>query len=155
MIVVDTSAIMAILLGENRGVGFSREIEEHGPALVSAGSAIELAISCSRNARLFDAAMLFLKQPYVRIEPVDADQVAVAAEAFRRFGKGRHPARLNFGDVFAYALARSRSLPLLFKGSEFAKTDISPVAILADRQSKQDRETGNDAPSVIQQRSDS
>ena len=78
MIVADTSAIMAILLGEHRGAAFLREIEEHCPALVSAGNAIELAIVSSRNARLFDAAMAFLKQPCVRIEPVAADQVAVA-----------------------------------------------------------------------------
>ena len=136
MIVADTSAIMAILLGEDRGVGFSRAIEEHRPALVSAGTAIEVAIVSSRNARLFEAAMVFLKQPYVRIEPVTPEQVAFAAQAYRRFGKGRHPARLNFGDMFAYGLARSLDLPLLFKGSDFTKTDISPVATVVGRRSK-------------------
>ena len=84
MIVADTSAIMAILLGEDRGVGFSRAIEQHRPALVSAGTAIEVAIVSSRNARLYDAAMVFLKQPYVRIEPVDPEQVVTVHRQFGR-----------------------------------------------------------------------
>lgn len=152
MIVADTSAIMAILLGEERGMGFSRAIEEHRPALVSAGTAIELAIVSSRNARLFDAAMAFLQQPFVRIEPVDAEQVALAAKAYRRFGKGRHPARLNFGDMFAYALARRRNLPLLFKGSDFTKTDISPVVVAMGRHSRQDPENDGDPALIVHQR---
>ena len=59
--------------------------------------------------------------------PVDAEQVAESRRAYRRFGRGRHPAGLNFGDVFAYALARTSGEPLLFKGDDFAKTDIGRV----------------------------
>lgn len=150
MIVADTSAIMAILLREKRGVEFARQMEERGPVLVSAGNAIELATVSSRQAGLFDAAMAFLKQPYVQVEPVDAHQVALAAEAYRRFGKGHHSAKLNFGDVFAYALAQSRGLPLLFQGNDFAKTDVAPAAVSADRRSTQRL---GDEPSIIHQRS--
>ena len=143
---------MAILLHEKRGVRFLREIEEQSPVLVSAGSAIELATVASRHAGLFNSAMVFLKQPYVRIESVDTDQVVLAAEAYRRFGKGHHPASLNFGDTFAYALAQSRGLPLLFQGNNFAMTDVTPAAISADRHPRHELEEDEDEPSVIHQR---
>lgn len=140
---------MAILLREKRGAEFARQIEERGPVLISAGNAIELATVSSRHAGLFDAAMVFLKQVFVRVEPVDAHQVALAAEAYRRFGKGHHSAKLNFGDVFAYALAQSRGLPLLFQGNDFAKTDVTPAAISADRHSTQRL---GDEPLIVHQR---
>ena len=143
---------MAILLREERAMEFSRCVEMHCPALVSAGNAIELATVSSRNTRLFDAAMVFLKQPYVRIEPVDADQVALAAEAYCRFGKGHHPARLNFGNMFAYALARSRNLPLLFGGNDFAQTDVISATESTQRHSRQNRKIEDDEPAVIHQR---
>ena len=73
---------------------------------------------------LFDAALAFLDEPYVTIEPVDKPQVVVAAQAYRRYGKGHHRAALNLGDVFAYALARVRNIPLLFKGNDFSQTGI-------------------------------
>lgn len=126
MIVVDTSAIMAILLNEKQAGEFAHTIEECGLALVSAGSAIELAAAASRSEALLETALDFLRQPWVRVEPVDTDQVTVAAAAYCRFGKGHHPAGLNFGDVFAYALARSRNLPLLYQGDDFSRTDIVP-----------------------------
>ncbi len=126
MVVVDTSAIMAILLNEKQAGEFAQTIEECGLALVSAGNAIELAAVASWSEALLEAALDFLRQPWVRIEPVDSDQVTVAAAAYCRFGKGHHPAGLNFGDVFAYALARSRNLPLLYQGDDFARTDIVP-----------------------------
>lgn len=153
MIVVDTSVIMAILLHEEHGVRYVREIEEHIPVLISTGSAIELATVASRRAGLFDSAMQFLKMPYVRIEPVDSDQVAVAAKADRRFGKGHHPARLNLGDLFAYALAQCRGLPLLFQGSDFAMTDITPAAIAANRHPAQLTDLDRDESPIIHRRS--
>ena len=73
---------------------------------------------------LFDASLAFLNEPWVTVEPVDTAQAAVAAQAYRTYGKGHHPAGLNLGDVFAYALARVRGLPLLFKGDDFSRTDI-------------------------------
>lgn len=124
MIVVDTSVIVAILLAEEGESKFRAQIERAGRALVSAVTAVELAAVAGRAELLFVAANSFLKEPYIAVEPVDAEQAAIAAEAYRRFGKGRHPAGLNLGDVFPYALARQRGLPLLFKGSDFARTDI-------------------------------
>ena len=63
----------------------------------------------------------------IQIEPVTVDQVSIARTAFRTYGKGRHPAGLNFGDCFAYALAKSKEAPLLFKGDDFSRTDIKAV----------------------------
>ena len=124
MIVLDTSAVMAILLGEDEAAAFRGRIEAAGGAMVSAATAVELAAVASRDDDLFSAARAFLNEPFVTIEPMDAKQAAIAGEAYRRYGKGRHPAGLNLGDVFAYALARERNLPLLFKGADFVRTDI-------------------------------
>lgn len=127
MIAIETSAVLAILVGEEEAPLFRDRLDKAGVALVSAGTAIELAAVSSRNVRLFDKALAFLREPYIRVEAVDAEMVAVATEAYRRYGKGHHPAGLNLGDVFSYALARSRDLPLLFKGNDFVKTDVDPA----------------------------
>ena len=127
MIVVDTSAIVAILLAEDDGAAFRAQIEAAGGALVSAVSAVELAAVSSRDDAFFGAARSFLNEPYVDVAPVDAAQAAIASDAYRRFGRGRHPAGLNLGDVFSYALARARGLPLLFKGDDFSRTDVERV----------------------------
>ena len=124
MIALDTSAILALLLAEEEAREFRDAIRDAGRAVVSAGTAVELAAVASRNEALFDAALAFLDEPYVTVEPVDTAQVAVAAQACRRYGKGHHPAGLDFGDVFAYALARTRNLPLLFKGDDFSRAGI-------------------------------
>ena len=124
MIALDTSAILALLLAEEEAGEFRDAIRDAGRVVVSAGTAVELAAVASRNDALFDAALAFLDEPYVTVEPVDAAQVAVAAQAYRRYGKGHHPAGLNLGDVFAYALARTRNLPLLFKGDDFSRAGI-------------------------------
>ncbi len=116
MIVVDTSAIVAILLGEDGESALRERIEMAGRALVSAVSMVELTAVAGRADALFEAARSFLNEPWVGVEPVDAEQAAIAAQAYRRFGKGRHPAGLNLGDVFPYALARQKRLPLLFQG---------------------------------------
>ena len=128
MIAIDTSAILALLLGEDEAREFGDMICDAGRVAVSAGTAVELAAVASRNDALFDAALAFLDEPYVTVEPVDAAQVAVAAQAYWRYGKGHHPAGLNLGDVFAYALARIRNMPLLFKGDDFSRTDIERAA---------------------------
>ena len=124
MIAIDTSAILVLLLAEEEAREFRDAIRDAGRVAVSAGTAVELAAVASRNDALFDASLAFLNEPWVTVEPVDAAQVAVAAQACRTYGKGHHPARLNLGDVFAYALARVRGLPLLFKGDDFSRTDI-------------------------------
>lgn len=124
MIAVDTSAVLAILPAEDEALEFRGLIGEAGGAIVSAGTAVELAAVASRDDDLYAAALMFLNEPFVRVEPVDAAQVAIAAEAYRRYGKGHHPAGLNLGDVFACSLARKRGVPLLFKGDDFPRTDV-------------------------------
>ena len=119
MIVLNTSAILAVLLGEEEAVSFRDRIGEAGGAMVSAGTAV-----ASRDNDLFSAAQAFLDEPFISVEPLDAAQAVAAGHAYRRYGKGHHPAGLNLGDVFAYALARKVNLPLLFKGGDFARTDI-------------------------------
>lgn len=127
MIVVDTSALVAIVAGESDAERFAMVLVRNaGDAEVSAASLLEATMVLESRfgpegstdlERLIDSAS-------VAVVPVDRDQVAIAAQAWRRFGKGRHPAALNFGDCFAYALARSRDAALLFKGDDFSQTDI-------------------------------
>lgn len=124
MIVLDTSAILAIVLQEEEATAFRDRLSKAGGAMVSAGTAVELAAVASRDEEFFAAALGFLAEPFIAIEPLDEEQAIAAAHAYRRYGKGHHPAGLNLGDVFAYALARRRNLPLLFKGGDFARTDI-------------------------------
>ena len=128
MIVVDTSAIVAILQREADGPALRAAIAGAGRILLSAVSAVELVAVSSRDEALHKDVRDFLNEPFVVVEPVDRDQAAAAADAYRRFGKGRHPAGLNLGDVFAYALARTRGLPLLFTGDDFSRTDIDPAS---------------------------
>ena len=127
MIVIDTSAILALLLAEQEAREFRDAIRDAGRVAVSAGTAVELAAVASRNDALFVAALAFLDEPWVTVEPIDSNQVAVATQAYRTYGKGHHSAGLNLGDVFAYALARVHNLPLLFKGDDFSRTDIEPA----------------------------
>ena len=124
MIVLDTSAIVAILLEEEEAPAFRAKIESARRALVSAVSTVELTAVAGHDEALSAAARSFLREPFVTVEPVDRGQATIAIDAYRRFGKGRHPAALNLGDVFSYALARRRGLPLLFKGDGFSRTDI-------------------------------
>ena len=125
MIVVDTSAIIAILQREPEAPLFRRAISRAGTALVSAGTAVELAAVVSgRPKALHEEVNAFLETPYVRVEPVTGEQAAMAFNVFPRWGKGHRPAALNLGDMFAYLLARDRDLPLLFKGNDFGRTDV-------------------------------
>ena len=118
---------MAILHEEPEFLAFRDCILDAGGAVLSAGSVVELAAVTAGKAMASAAFDEFLMLPCVEIEPVDADQALVAVEAYRRFGRGRHPARLNFGDTFAYAFARQKDLPLLFKGNDFSLTDVRPA----------------------------
>lgn len=83
-----------------------------------------MAAVASRDDALFRDLGDFLSEPYIDVSPVDGAPAAIAVEAYRRFGKGRHPAVLNLGDIFPHAPARQRGLPLLFKGGDFSRTDI-------------------------------
>ena len=125
MIVLDTSAIIAILQQEPESPSFRRAIARAGTSLVSAGTAVELAaVVAGRPGSLHQEAQAFLQQAFVRIEPLTPEQAVAAFGMFPRWGRGHHPAGLNLGDMFAYLLAKERGLPLLFKGNDFARTDV-------------------------------
>lgn len=124
MIVLDTSAILAILQEEPERDRLQLEIVRAGTVLVSAGTVVELAAVSGRSSVLRSRVESFLKEPFVIQAPVTAEQAAMAADGFPAWGKGHHPASLNLGDMFAYLLARERNLPLLFKGNDFDRTDV-------------------------------
>ena len=128
--IIDTSAIIAVLRGEPDASTFARAIADATIRRVSTVNFVESAvvIDASKDpiaSRRFDE---FVKEANISVEPVTADQAQIARAAYRDFGRGSgHPAKLNFGDCFAYALAKSFGEPLLFKGSDFAHTDIVSV----------------------------
>ncbi|OSI67431.1 VapC toxin family PIN domain ribonuclease [Bradyrhizobium canariense] len=125
--IVDTSALIAILRKEPEAQRCALAIETHPIRRMSAANFVEAAavIDASRDpiaSRRFDELM---KEAQISIEPVTETQAQIAREAYRDFGKGSgHPAKLNFGDCFAYALAKSTGEPLLFKGDDFVHTDV-------------------------------
>ncbi len=124
--VIDTSAVVAIAFNEPEAEAFEAKIVDAPRRYMSAASVLELAMVI--EARLGEAGSaeldLWLHKAGVEIVPVDTDQVAIARRAWRNYGKGRHPAGLNYGDCFSYALAKTREEPLLFKGDDFSRTDI-------------------------------
>jgi ribonuclease VapC len=128
--IVDTSALIAILRDEPEAVSFARAIENSAVRRLSAANFVEatVIIDASRDpiaSRRFDD---LIKEAQIIIEPVTEPQARNAREAYRDFGKGSsHPAQLNLGDCFAYALAKSTGEPLLFKGDVFTHTDIQPA----------------------------
>jgi len=128
--VVDTSAIFAIVLGEPERDAFARAIEAADRRLMSAATAVEcVAVFAGRNLHSdpMRAMERILEALAIEVAPLDVEQWRVAAGALIRFGKGRHSARLNLGDSFAYALAKVSGEPLLCKGKDFTQTDIALV----------------------------
>lgn len=127
--VIETSAVLAILQAEPEAAAFAEAIERDPVRLVSAASVLEASIVIV--ARYGDAGAreldLFLLKAQADVVPVTAEHAALGRDAYVRFGKGRHPAGLNFGDCFAYALARASGEPLLFKGEDFNRTDVAAV----------------------------
>ncbi len=127
--IVETSAIVAILFRESEAERYEKAILEAQNCRMSVVSYLEAAIVLeSRNgiAAGHDLDAL-LKEMDIELEPVTLDQAQGARRAWQRFGKGNHPASLNFGDCFSYALAEATREPLLFKGRDFALTDIEAV----------------------------
>lgn len=124
--VIDTSAIVAIAFNEPEAETYEQKVVDAPRRFISAATILELAIVI--EARLGDAGAaeldLWLYKAGVEIVAVDAEQIAVARRAWRSYGKGRHPAGLNYGDCFSYALAKTRNEPLLYKGDDFSRTDI-------------------------------
>ncbi|MBK1667221.1 hypothetical protein CKO28_04085 [Rhodovibrio sodomensis] len=123
---VDTSAVFAILTKEHDSAPLRSTLEDAVQARMSTGTYVELSIVCLRRAghRAVGEMDAFLRSADIRLVPFDAEQADLAAEAYRTYGKGRHAAGLNFGDCFAYALAKALDAPLLFKGADFTATDI-------------------------------
>lgn len=127
VIVVDTSALVAIAFAEPERAAFVRVIEESGKALVSTVSVVEarMVVYGRRGHRAVVMLDDLLRLPVFEAVPPGAAETDAAYAAFVAYGKGSgHPAGLNFGDVFSYALAKVRESPLLFKGDDFAQTDI-------------------------------
>jgi ribonuclease VapC len=126
-IVADTSAIVAILRNEPEKDRFVDTILAASPCFISAVSLQELGMVVAGrhgDARTWEPLDALIARLGLEVVAHDASLARIAREAFLRFGKGRHPARLNFGDCASYALAKANNLALLFKGDEFAKTDI-------------------------------
>jgi ribonuclease VapC len=125
--VIDTSALAAIFFADPERQRFLNAITSAENRLLSAASVLETGIVLESRqgeaaGREFD---LFVVRANLQIVSVDAEQAELARSAWRRYGKGRHPAALNYGDCFSYALAKSSDEPLLAKGTDFALTDIA------------------------------
>jgi ribonuclease VapC len=128
--VIDTSALVAMLSDEPEAQRFEVSVQDDPVRLMSTATYLEVAIVIEARfgepgGRELD---LWLHRAGVDLIGVDAEQVEVARVAYRRYGKGRHPAGLNYGDCFAYALAKISGEPLLFKGNDFGHTDIGVVS---------------------------
>lgn len=125
MIAVDSSALVAIVLGEEDGESMLALMQENY-VLLSAAAQVEasIVVEAKQGPDAGRDLQLLIDGAVDRIVPVDAEHARVAVDAWRRFGKGRHPASLNFGDCFSYAIASIHAVPLLFKGEDFARTDV-------------------------------
>ena len=125
--VIDTSALMAILCNEPERHHFNEMIVSSQFRFISTGTYIETAIVAeARYGRQgFHHLKLFLTTASIEVVACDMEQAEIAADAYYRYGKGHHVAGLNYGDCFSYALAMQKEEPLLFKGDDFVHTDVS------------------------------
>ncbi len=123
MIVIDTSAVVAALKNEPMAADVRRALREASNVMMCAGTLTEcMVVTGMRN--LHRIALRLIQETPVEIVPLDADRARFAGDVYLGWGKGMHPAGLNFGDCFAYALAKARDLPLLYVGDDFARTDV-------------------------------
>jgi ribonuclease VapC len=124
--ILDTSALMAILLNEPEAAAFTLAIAAAPQRSISAASLTEamMVIAQRKGAPGVAALRRLLREAAITVVPVDEKAALEAFDAWARFGKGNHPARLNYGDCFSYAAASLSDQPLLFKGDDFAQTDI-------------------------------
>lgn len=124
--VLDTSAIVALLANEADAEVYEAALAAAEAPAISAATVLEASLVLEHRHGPPGTAKLdqLLAEQGVQVVPFDVDQLALARAAYRRFGKGRHPAALDFGDCFAYALARQLGVPLLFKGDDFRQTDV-------------------------------
>ena len=127
--VLDTSALIALLLDEPEAEDFRTALELDQARLVSAATLLETAIVIeSRKGEAAGRELdRLIDKASVSVMPIDGDQIDEARRAWRRYGRGRHEAGLNYGDLFAYALSRVTGEPLLFKGDDFRRTDVARV----------------------------
>ena len=124
--IIDTSALVAVLDQEPEAERIAHALASSSERILSAANLVEIGIVMQARrgddgARDLDLLLAKLK---VDIAAVTVDHADIARKAFRRYGRGRHAANLNFGDCFAYALAKDKSAPLLFKGDDFGRTDV-------------------------------
>ena len=131
--IVDTSAVMAVLFREDGSTLYEEAISQATDCRMSVVNFLEAAIVLESRSGPAAGHELdaFLKEAGIELEQVTTEQAEAARQAWRRFGKGNHPAGLNFGDCFAYSLAEISKEPLLFKGRDFALTDVE-VALHSD-----------------------
>jgi ribonuclease VapC len=124
--VIDTSAVVAILFDEPERADFIEKVESTSSRYISTSTLLECALVVeARKGKLGRAELeLFVYEANLIVVPFDQAQLDFATFGRRTYGKGRHPAGLNYGDCFAYALAKSRNEPLLFKGNDFAQTGV-------------------------------
>jgi ribonuclease VapC len=125
-VILDTSALLAVLFGEKDAENYARAISQADVCRISAATFVEVSVvvesqTGDAGSRQWDA---FFRTAGISIEPVTEEQAHAARQAWSEFGKGHHPAALNFGDCFSYALAKVSGEPLLFKGNDFRKTGI-------------------------------
>ena len=125
--VIDTSAIVAILFDEPEQSRFIHQIKIAEKRLISASTLLECEIVVQARKGILgrNQLELFIHEAQIIVVPFDQAQVNLAIRAWQDYGKGHHPAGLNFGDCFSYALAKATGEPLLFKGVDFAQTDIT------------------------------
>jgi ribonuclease VapC len=124
LIVVDTSAVIAMLSGEPETVRFAEALAGSERRVIAAANYVECALVLSSRPLVRSQFEPWLETARIEIVAVDEKLARESVRGFQRFGRGRHPAGLNFGDCFAYALAKSLDAPLLFKGGDFAMTDV-------------------------------
>jgi ribonuclease VapC len=126
-LVIDTSALMALLLQEREAEEILNAVLKASTLLLSSGTRLELALVVESRHHALDANEVndLLRTLAVEVVPFDQQQLHWALQGWRRYGKGRHPAALNLGDCFSYGLARALEAPLLFKGNDFGMTDVT------------------------------
>jgi ribonuclease VapC len=127
--IVDTSAMVAILYREPEAATFVQLIHDADACRISVANYVELSMVVAKQLgpEGMQQADAFFRRAAIAVEPVTVEQGYLARQAFLDFGKGRHKAGLNYGDCFSYALAISRGEPLLFKGDDFVHTDVTIV----------------------------
>lgn len=127
--IVDSSALLSMVFGEPNFQLFAEMIDEAEACKISAATYVEVMMVAENRGsdRAVRHAELLMRDGGIAIEAVTAEHAFLAVRGFSRYGKGRHPAGLNFGDCFSYALAKALDEPLLFKGEDFRKTDVVPA----------------------------